>query len=232
MGHKTDPQPNTHLETSGAPIHKLDGAPGLDVGDGCVDVLGDHVAAVQHAARHIHAVTGVALDHLICWLEAGAGDLQHGELLVVGLLGRDDGGVGNEWEVDTGKRHQVGLELRQVHVEGAVEAQWGGDGGDDLSDKPVEVDVAGVFDVHVAVADVVDGLVVHHEGAVGVLQGGVGGEDGVVRLHHGRGHLGSWVDGELQLGLLAVVYWQALHQQGGEARAGATSKAVEYQEPL
>ena len=31
-------------------------------------------------------------------------------------------------------------------------------------------------------ADVIDGLVVNHEGAVGVLQGGVGGQDGVVRL--------------------------------------------------
>ena len=38
-------------------------------------------------------------------------------------------------------------------------------------------------------ADVVDGLVVHHEGTVGVLQGGVGTQGGVVGLHHGRGHL-------------------------------------------
>ena len=151
-------------------------------------------------------MAGVALDHLIGRLKAGAGDLQHGELLVVGLLGGDDGGVGNEREVDAGERHQVGLELRQVHVERAVEAQRGGDGGDDLPDEAVEVDVAGLLDVHVTVADVVDGLVVHHEGAVGVLQGGVGGEDGVVGLHYGRGHLGCRVDGELQLGLLAEVY--------------------------
>ena len=38
-------------------------------------------------------------------------------------------------------------------------------------------------------ADVVDGLVVHHEGTVGVLQGGVGTQGGVVGLDHGRGHL-------------------------------------------
>ena len=38
-------------------------------------------------------------------------------------------------------------------------------------------------------ADVVDGLVVHHEGTVRVLQGGVGAQGGVVGLHHGRGHL-------------------------------------------
>ena len=44
------------------------------------------------------------------------------------------------------------------------------------------------FDVQVFPADVVDGLVVHHEGAVGVLEGGVGREDRVVRLDHSSGH--------------------------------------------
>ncbi len=88
------------------------------------------------------------------------------------------------------------------------------------------------FYVQICSADVVDGLVVHHEGAVGVLQGGVGGQDGVVGLHHSSGHLRGGVDGELQLGLLAVVHRQTLHQQGGETRAGATSEAVEDQESL
>ena len=58
-----------------------------------------------------------------------------------------------------------------------------------LADQTVEVGVGGSLDVQVAAADVVDGLVVHHEGAVRVLQGGVGGQDGVVGLHHCRGHL-------------------------------------------
>ena len=35
----------------------------------------------------------VALDHLVGGLEAGIGDLPHGELLVVRLLSRDHGGV-------------------------------------------------------------------------------------------------------------------------------------------
>ena len=38
-------------------------------------------------------------------------------------LTRDDGGVGDEWEVDTWVGHQVCLELCQVHVEGAIKAQ-------------------------------------------------------------------------------------------------------------
>ena len=104
-------------------------------------------------------------------------------------LTRDDGGVGDEWEVDTWVGHQVGLELGQIHVEGTIEAQGGGDGGHDLADQTVEVGVGGALDVQVAAADVVDGLVVDHEGAVGVLQGGVGGQDGVVGLDHSSGDL-------------------------------------------
>jgi hypothetical protein len=41
------------LEAGGTPVHELDGPLGLDVGDGGIDVLGHHVAAVQHAARHV-----------------------------------------------------------------------------------------------------------------------------------------------------------------------------------
>ena len=60
----------------------------------------------------------------------------------------------------------------------------------------------------------------------------MGGQDGVVGLHHSGGHLWGRVDGELQLGLLAVVYRQALHEQGSEARAGTTTEGVEDEEAL
>ena len=134
-------------------------------------------------------MTGVALHHLVGGLEAGVGDLSHRQLLVVGLLGRDDGSVGGQREMDTWVGHQVGLELGQIHVEGTIEAQGGCDGGHDLADQAVEVGVGGALDVQVTAADVVDGLVVDHEGAVGVLQGGVGGQDGVVGLDHSSGDL-------------------------------------------
>ena len=51
---------------------------------------------------------------------------------MVGLLGRDQRSVGSEREVDAGVGHQVGLELVQVHVQGSLETQRGGDGGDHL----------------------------------------------------------------------------------------------------
>lgn len=54
---------DTALETSGAPVDELDGALGLNGGDGSINVLGDDVTAVHEAARHVLAVAGVALGH-------------------------------------------------------------------------------------------------------------------------------------------------------------------------
>ena len=65
-----------------------------------------------------------------------------------------------------------------------------------------------------------------------MLQRGVGGQDGVVGLHHGRDHLGGGVHRELQLGLIAIVHRQPLHQQGGEPGPGAAPEAVEDEESL
>merc|ERR1712213_134208 len=223
---------DTDLESSRTPVNKLDAPLGLDGGNGSVHVLGHHVSSVEEAAGHVLAVTRVTLDHLVSRLEAGVGDLRDGELFMVSLLGRDDGCVGDQGEVDPGVRHQVGLELSQVHVQGSVEPQGGSDGGHDLADQPVEVGVGWPLNVQVAPADVVDGLVVNHEGAVGVLQGGVGGQDGVVGLDHSSSNLGSWVDGELKLALLAVVHGQPLHEQGCKARSSATSEGMEQKESL
>ena len=91
--------------------------------------------------------------------------------------------------MDTRVGHQVGLELSEIHVQSSIEAQGSGDGGHNLSNQSVEVGVGGALDVQVTAADVVDGLVVDHEGAVGVLQGGVSGQDGVVGLNHSGGDL-------------------------------------------
>ena len=220
------------LEARRAPVDELDRALRLDHGDGRVDVLRDDVAAVHHAARHVLAVAGVALDHHVRGLEDGVRQLGDGELLVVRLLGRDDGRVRAEREVDARIRDEVRLELRQVDVEGAVEAERGRDRGDALGDQAVEVRVRRALDVEVAAADVVHGLVVDHEGAVGVLKHRVRGEDRVVRLDDGRRDLGRGVDDELELRLAAVVDAQALEEEGPEAGARATSEGVEDQEAL
>ena len=43
----------SYLETSRAPINKLDGPLGLDDADGSIDILGDNITTVQHAAKNI-----------------------------------------------------------------------------------------------------------------------------------------------------------------------------------
>jgi len=67
------------------------------------------------------------------------------------------------------------------------------------------------FNVQIAAADLVDGLVVDHESAVGVLEGGVRGEDRVVWLDDSAGQVRRWVHGEFEFGFLAVGYTQTLH---------------------
>jgi hypothetical protein len=82
-------------------------------------------------------------------------------------------------------------------------------------------------DIEIATADIVHSLVVNQKGAVAVLDGAVSREDGIVGLDDGGGDAGRGVDGELELGFLAVVGGEALKQQGAEARAGSAAEGVE-----
>ena len=91
--------------------------------------------------------------------------------------------------MDPGVWHQVGLELIQIHIESAVKPQRGSDGGHNLGDQTVEVGVGRPLDVQIPPADVIDGLVVHHEGAVRMLQRSVSAERGVVGLNNSGGDL-------------------------------------------
>jgi len=151
---------------------------------------------------------------------------------VVGLLGGDDGSVRREHEMDTWVRHQVGLEFSDINVEGTVESEGGGEGRDDLGDQSVQVGVGGALDIEVSTADIVTGLVVEHDSDVGVLKEGVGGEHGVVGLDDGGGDLGRGVDGESELGLLAVIDGKSLEEEGSETGAGTATNSVEDEETL
>merc|ERR1719445_1031098 len=190
------------------------------------------VAPVEETAGHVLAMPGVALHHLVGGLEAGVGDLPDSELLVVSLLSGDDGSVGDQREVDPGVGHQVGLELSQINIESSVKPQGGRDGGHDLTDQSVEAGIGRPVNVQVPPTDVVDCLVVNHEGAVGMLQSGMSSQDSIVRLNNSGGHLRSGVDGELKLGLLAVVDGKTLHQKGGESGSSASSKGMEKKKSL
>ena len=81
-------------------------------------------------------------------------------------------------------------------------------------------------------ADFIADLIAYREGTITVLPGGVGTEDGGVGLNSSCGNLRGWVNGELQLGLLAIIGQEMFHQQGGEPGTSSPSKAVEHQEAL
>ena len=101
-----------------------------------------------------------------------------------------------------------------------------------LGDQTVQVLIVRTLNTEITTADIVDGLIVDHKGAVRVLKSGVSGQDRVVRLDNSVGDLGGGVDGEFQLALLAIVDRKALHEQSTEAGTGTTTKGVEDQEAL
>jgi hypothetical protein len=128
--------------------------------------------------------------------------------------------------------HQVSLELGDVNIEGTIESERSGQRGDHLRDETVQVGVGWALDVEAATADVIDGLVVKHDGDVGVLKERVGGEHSVVWLDDGGGHLWGWVGAESELGLLAVVDRKTLKKEGAKARTSASTNSVEDHEAL
>lgn len=101
-----------------------------------------------------------------------------------------------------------------------------------LGDQPVQVGVGWPLNIEGPPADVVDGLVIEHNGNVGVLQQGVGGEHRVVWLDDGGGDLWGWVHSESELGLLSVVNGEPLQEKRSKSRSGTSSNSVEDQETL
>ena len=123
--------------------------------------LPDKIIIIMVAIINVERMStlgGVTLHHLIIWLETRPSDLIHPELLMVGLVGAGNRGVGSEGVVDPRVGNQVGLELIEVHIESSVKPEAGRDGGDDLSYETVEVGVGRSFHGQVIMAEVVDCL--------------------------------------------------------------------------
>ena len=128
--------------------------------------------------------------------------------------------------------HQVGLELSDIDVKGTIESEGSGQRGDNLGNESVQVGVGWSLDVEVSSADIVDGLVVDHDGDIGVLKEGVGGEHGVVWLNNGGRDLRGWEDGESELGFLTVVHGESLEEERSESGSGTSTDGVEDEETL
>jgi hypothetical protein len=134
--------------------------------------------------------------------------------------------------VDARIWHQVGLELIEINIESTIETQARGDRADDLSNQAVEMFIVWARNVKVATADIVHGLIVNQESTVRIFNSAMGGEDSIVGLDDRGGDTRGRIDGELKLGLLAVVSGQALKEKSTEAGAGASTKRVEDEEAL
>lgn len=92
--------------------------------------------------------------------------------------------------MDSWVGHQVGLELSHIDVQGSIESEGGSQRGDNLSDESVQVGVGGSLNIEVSSADIVNGLIVEHNGNISVFEEGVGGEHRVVWLDYSSRYLG------------------------------------------
>lgn len=59
-----------------------------------------------------------------------------------------------------------------------------------LTYHPIYVSLSWVFNVKISITDVIDGPIIYHEDTIRVLQGGAGGEVGIVGLNHSSENLG------------------------------------------
>lgn len=223
---------DSKLEASGAPFNEVEGGLGLDGGNGLAAVTGNDIAAVEKSNSHVLSVARVADNHLVVGLETLESEIANLEALVRAAVRRNDRGVRDKRVVNTGVRHQVGLEFVQINVKGTIETKGRGDRADDLSDQAVQVLEAGTGNVQVTAANVVDSFVVNQESAVRVLNGAVGGENGVIGFDDSSRDTRGWVDGELELALLGVVSSKALEEKSTETGSSTTTERVEDQETL
>mmetsp|Transcript_68980 Transcript_68980/g.144018 ORF Transcript_68980/g.144018 Transcript_68980/m.144018 type:complete len:288 (-) Transcript_68980:66-929(-) len=151
---------------------------------------------------------------------------------MVSLLCRDDGRIRREHKVDSGIRHQVGLELGDIHIQGTIESEGGSERGDDLGQEPVQIRVGGAFNVQIAAADVVQCFVVVHDGDVGVFEQRMHAENCVVWFHHSSGNLRAGPDCEAELALLAIINGEALQHQATQTRASSATAGIVHHEAL
>lgn len=132
-------------------------------------------------------------------------------------LGTNNRRITNQRIMNPRIRHQIRLELIQIHIQRTIKPQRARNAAHNLRDQTIQMLERRTLDVEVAAADVVDGFVVDEEGAVGVLDCGMRGEYGVVGLYDGGGHAGSGVDGEFEFAFFAVVGGEAFEEEGAEA---------------
>ena len=86
--------------------------------------------------------------------------------------------------MNPGVWHQIGLELVEVNIKSTIKTQRGSNGRDNLTNQTIQIGVSWPFNIQITTTDIVNSLVVNHESTIGMIQGGVGSQDRVVRLNN------------------------------------------------
>ena len=95
----------SHLESCGAPVHKVDRFLRLNRGYRSVDIFWNYVSSIQKADSHVLSFCWIAFDHLVARLEACLGNRVDAHGVVVRHLRGDERGISYKREVNSRIRH-------------------------------------------------------------------------------------------------------------------------------
>jgi len=79
--------------------------------------------------------------------------------------------------MDSGIRHQVGLELSHIDIQSTVKSKTGSKGRNDLGNESVQVGVGRSLNVEISSADIIAGLIVQHNSNISMFKEGVSRQD-------------------------------------------------------
>lgn len=122
---------DTDLESSRAPVDKLDGTLRLQGCNRTMNILRNDIATVEQARGHVFSIPRITFDHLVVGLEAGHGNLLNRVCLMGSLGSGNDRGIGDKWEVNAWIWHQIGLKLGKIDIQRTIKAKRGSDGRND-----------------------------------------------------------------------------------------------------
>jgi len=66
---------------------------------------------------------------------------------MISFFGRDDWSIRRQHKVNSWIWDQIGLEFGNINVQGTIKSEGGGKGGDNLSNKSVQVGIGWSFNI-------------------------------------------------------------------------------------